>query len=109
MIEKIPELNGVRQKYQEEIDMLYEAMDNDLLLNDLGEHPEMHRYEIAQDGIRWEYIDAIYKAGYIRIGYFNDKGIGTITFEGDKNVLKARKNDLLRFAKDYDCVAKIAY
>lgn len=64
---------------------------------EMGEHPEWHRYEILQDESYHEIYKKILDIGFIRICERGD----TIYFEGRSNHLKNRYQKCKDFADSY--------
>ena len=80
-----------------------EYMENDCQkARDEGEHPEWHRYEVAESDAQYEIHRKVLDAGFIRVGENN----GVIHFEGRPNHLKNKYQKCKDFANSYgaDCV-----
>lgn len=69
---------------------------------DDGEHPEWHRYEIAQSNASYDIYRKVLDAGFIRVGESRD----SLHFEGRPNQLKNKHQVCKDFAESYgaDCV-----
>jgi hypothetical protein len=81
--------NSSLKKYvpwlDEDMGTLKSSYDARMQAIDDGEHPEWHGYEMLEDGIRSEVIDALYKAGCLRVG---SHGGDLMYFEGTPEAIK---------------------
>ena len=67
-------------------------------LSDEGEHPEWHSYEIAQSGFEYNVVEAVYKAGGVRVG----SSSGSMYFDGIPDAIKNLYQKCKDLAEGYD-------
>lgn len=94
-----PQIAEKIRSMNEELNELSADCEN---LMEIGEHPEWHRYEMAQYSLRADVIHLAYNEGYIRFSSYG----GMIFFQGKAEFIKDRHDFMKNYAEQEDLVPK---
>ncbi len=80
-------------------------------LDDAGEHPEWHSYEMTLGRIDWQARKLLYAKGALRYGTFTSPSDGQrkMEFEGIVEGIHALRVDAARLATKNDCAPTFTY
>lgn len=97
-------LSNIWKPLQEEIDEAYRCSEE---LSEAGEHPEWHRYEIAESDCQARAYDEAYALGYLRISpYLRTSEQPMIAVEGLQKWIETHKYVLKELADKHGCRIK---
>ena len=93
-------IQNVWEEYEQELKSISDDCNS---LDEQGEHPEWHNYEMAESDYQHEALHRLYKLGFLRLGHFGTR----IAVAGYPQWIEQHKYALKKLADKYECELNI--